>query len=295
MDNTQLPAEAAAWNPNDRERDATTHAAILVSFFGDVIHKLSTGCNYEAIEFDVRSSIYHFEKLIQIILPTEYATKLHQVEQEKAALKTTGNTLALRLRQLSCSVSVHPEFSNESEWGDYVSGAEKALAEWEEEKEPANKYPIGINEFIHNVAALVYYSQIHTVEGVQPVEYPKHSEAWRAAQKWIWGNCKADENGVYKLMEATPTGAVWVKVSEMFPEPMKHVALKISNQYYGAFYNDEHNMIYSLLTHHYWPTNNYDIIQGIEWLDESPSKESDSVDLLTWIKERDLIRNEDGT
>jgi uncharacterized coiled-coil protein SlyX len=51
------------------------------------------------------------------------------------ALKTNGNTLALRLRQLSRSVSVHPEFSNESEWGDYVSGAEKALAEWEGENE----------------------------------------------------------------------------------------------------------------------------------------------------------------
>ncbi|SRR6266540_101570 len=55
-------------------------------------------------------------------------------KQDYAALKTIGNTLALRLRQLSRSVSVHPEYSNESEWGDYVAGAEKAIAQWEGEK-----------------------------------------------------------------------------------------------------------------------------------------------------------------
>jgi hypothetical protein len=62
---------------------------------------------------------------------TEYATKLHQEQQEKAALKVKGETVARALRRLARSVSVHPEYSDESEWGDYVSGAEKALAQWE--------------------------------------------------------------------------------------------------------------------------------------------------------------------
>jgi hypothetical protein len=88
--NVQLPAEVpgAAWNPNDKERDATTHAAIVASFMASAIHKLSTGCNYEAIEYDIRSSIYHFEKLVQLILPTEYATKLHEAQMANANFKT---------------------------------------------------------------------------------------------------------------------------------------------------------------------------------------------------------------
>lgn len=46
-------------------------------------------------------------------------------------LKTKGNGLALALRRLCRSVSVHPDYANNSEWGDYVSESEKVLAAWE--------------------------------------------------------------------------------------------------------------------------------------------------------------------
>jgi hypothetical protein len=60
------------------------------------------------------------------------ALKLTEKAQQQCEdLKVKGEKLALALRRLSRSVSVHPEFSNESEWGDYVSGAEKSLNEWE--------------------------------------------------------------------------------------------------------------------------------------------------------------------
>jgi hypothetical protein len=86
---TQLPVEreAAKWNPNDKERDATTYAGIVVALMGSAIKNLSTGCNYDAIELDVRSSIYYFQKLVEIILPAEQAIPLHQLQQENAKLK----------------------------------------------------------------------------------------------------------------------------------------------------------------------------------------------------------------
>jgi hypothetical protein len=85
---TQLPVEreAAKWNPNDKERDATTYAGIVVALMGSAIKNLSTGCNYDAIELDVRSSIYYFQKLVEIILPAEQAIPLHQLQQENAEL-----------------------------------------------------------------------------------------------------------------------------------------------------------------------------------------------------------------
>lgn len=66
-----------------------------------------------------------------------------------------------------------------------------------------------INELIKSVEALVYYSQIYTVKGVQPVHMPDHETAWKNAQRWIWDNCTADEMGNYHLKEAQP-GPRWV-------------------------------------------------------------------------------------
>lgn len=62
---------------------------------------------------------------------------------------------------------------------------------------------------------------------------------------------------------------VWVKASEQLPEPNKHMVIKIGIQYYGAYYSEAHKMIYSLLTHHYWSTSDNDLLENIEWLDES--------------------------
>jgi hypothetical protein len=74
-------------------------------------------------------------------------------------------------------------------------------ASTEPNTQPPDK--VCFDTFIHNVQALVYYSQIHTVTGVQPVELPSHNDAWRVVQKWLWDNCKADEVGVYKSEYAT--------------------------------------------------------------------------------------------
>jgi hypothetical protein len=46
------------------------------------------------------------------------------------------------------------------------------------------------------IAALVYYSQIHTVKNVRPVEFPSHENTWRVVQQWLWDNCKR-VNGEY--------------------------------------------------------------------------------------------------
>jgi len=46
--------------------------------------------------------------------------------------------------------------------------------------------------------ALVYYSQISTVQNVRPVGMDSHDEAWRKGQKWLWKNCDLI-NGQYRL------------------------------------------------------------------------------------------------
>lgn len=71
-----------------------------------------------------------------------------------------------------------------------------------------------VNELIKSVEALVYYSQIYTVKGVQPVHMPDHETAWKNAQRWIWDNCTADEMGNYHLKEAQPSPR-WVKADKM--------------------------------------------------------------------------------
>lgn len=60
-----------------------------------------------------------------------------------------------------------------------------------------------INRLIKLVSELVYYSEIHTVKGVQPVEMQSHDESWREAQKWLWDNCKSSE-GEYFLFYSSP-------------------------------------------------------------------------------------------
>jgi hypothetical protein len=60
--------------------------------------------------------------------------KNKKLSEHYTGMKAKGEKLALALRRLSRSVSVHPEFSNDSEWGDYVSGAEAALEVWEGER-----------------------------------------------------------------------------------------------------------------------------------------------------------------
>lgn len=44
------------------------------------------------------------------------------------------------------------------------------------------------NDILEFLRPLIYYSQIHTVRGVQPVDMITHEEAWRKAQKWMNDN-----------------------------------------------------------------------------------------------------------
>lgn len=70
MSNNQPPTsmqDAAKWNPNDKERDASTYAANTASILGSLIQKLSTGCAYVNIEIELKSAHYHFYKLSEII------------------------------------------------------------------------------------------------------------------------------------------------------------------------------------------------------------------------------------
>lgn len=54
------------------------------------------------------------------------------------------------------------------------------------------------------IASLVYYSQIHEVKGVRPVEFPSHANTWRLVQKWIWKNAKRIEGEYYIDFPTSP-------------------------------------------------------------------------------------------
>lgn len=59
-------------------------------------------------------------------------TTAKQFKKEKDVitpdLQAKGNALSLALRRLIRSITVHPDYSNNGEWGDYISEAEKVLA-----------------------------------------------------------------------------------------------------------------------------------------------------------------------
>jgi hypothetical protein len=63
------------------------------------------------------------------------------------------------------------------------------------------KYEEQLKEAYRVIEELVYYSQIHTVRGVQPVEMRTHDEAWRAGQKLLHDN-NTVVNGKYKLKQS---------------------------------------------------------------------------------------------
>lgn len=46
-----------------------------------------------------------------------------------------------------------------------------------------------LQEMIPLLEALIYYSQISTVENVVAAGMPTHEDAWRKAQKWLYDNC----------------------------------------------------------------------------------------------------------
>lgn len=123
-----------------------------------------------------------------------------------------------------------------------------------------------INELIKSVEALVYYSQIYTVKGVQPVHMPDHETAWKNAQRWIWDNCKADKMGNYHLKEAQP-GPLWVKAST-WPQDhnivhWRRVEDKKPLLVVGRNYQDN---IIAQFGRVYTPNE-------LEWLDEQPAAE----------------------
>lgn len=62
-----------------------------------------------------------------------------------------------------------------------------------------------LQRLIELTNALVYYSQISTVKGVQPVEMPTHDAAWREAQQWLWDNCNIVEGKYILKQEAITT------------------------------------------------------------------------------------------
>lgn len=69
----------------------------------------------------------------------------------------------------------------------------QAGANWQKEYNKAK-----FQRLIKLVDSLVYYSQIHTVNGVRPANMDSHEKTWREAQKWIWDNCE-NTGGEYYL------------------------------------------------------------------------------------------------
>lgn len=66
MEQNNIPADvqnAAKWNPNDKERNATIYAGNVITLLGALIKNISSGCNYQSIELDYKSAVYHFDKL----------------------------------------------------------------------------------------------------------------------------------------------------------------------------------------------------------------------------------------
>lgn len=59
--------------------------------------------------------------------------------------------------------------------------------------------PDWVGELTSRVTELVYYSQLHTVEGVRSAGMLSHEESWRAAQQLLWKYCTAAANGVHYL------------------------------------------------------------------------------------------------
>lgn len=130
-----------------------------------------------------------------------------------------------------------------------------------------------INELIKSVEALVYYSQIYTVKGVQPAHMPDHETAWKNAQRWIWDNCKADEMGNYHLKEAQP-GPRWVKCSDRLPGYKLRVKWRDGNDH--SYATDGEISMFEMEKPN---------LEGWEWLDESPAagKEEDAVSFAQWL------------
>lgn len=58
---------AAAWNVNNKEREASTYAGNTVSILGEIIKDLSQGGNYDHIEICLQNAEYQFNKLKAIL------------------------------------------------------------------------------------------------------------------------------------------------------------------------------------------------------------------------------------
>lgn len=131
-----------------------------------------------------------------------------------------------------------------------------------------------INELIKSVEALVYYSQIYTVKGVQPVHMPDHETAWKNAQRWIWDNCKADKMGNYHLKEV-PTGPRWVKCSDRLPGYKLRVKWRDGNDH--SYATDGEISMFEMEKPN---------LEGWEWLDEQPAagREEEDFAFTEWVK-----------
>ncbi len=81
----------------------------------------------------------------------------------------------------------------------------KEGAEWHKEqcadivKEALNKF----QEAVKLLDTLVYYSNIRTVDGVQPANMLTHKDASNAAKQWLRDNCTIKE-GEYLLIKPEP-------------------------------------------------------------------------------------------
>ena len=133
MSNNQLSAEvqAAAWNPNDKERDAITYAAIIIDSLSKVIHGLSTGACYDGIELNMESAKSFFSKLTKCLGVKEspIAGATAEAKKAQAELNEANRLLGLFMKLGDCSLvrdSIETFKRNQS------------LQQWKEGKEVEN-------------------------------------------------------------------------------------------------------------------------------------------------------------
>lgn len=122
-------AQAAAWNPNDKEREATTYAAIIIDFLSKVIHGLSTGAVYDGIELNIESAKSFFNKLVKVLEVKETRIAGATAEAERAQV------LVDALEQAKIVISLYKDLYNASQERACLQQIEKALQQWKDQKE----------------------------------------------------------------------------------------------------------------------------------------------------------------
>jgi hypothetical protein len=188
-----------------------------------------------------------------IEIATEYATKLHQEQQEKATLKAKGEKLALSLRRCALSMNVHPDYEPNSEFFDRVGSAHEALAEWKGEKEPAREISVFVPCMENDPRCCGGY----TSNDGQSLCYVRET-----------------------TVPVIEQGGVWVKASARLPEKDGLYCFKQEHGgYMGAYVATDHNGTRWVRDAAGFTITNW---KYLEWLDESAGLK-EVPEWITWL------------